>query len=275
MRLPSYFLRKIRLAFILGSTTLTFFSCIPEKKPATEAFTFNNMEWNDSVKTDLSKAYCHIKIDYPATGHPELLRNIREWLSDQLGGTLCEKEIGQEDFIPQYGKMLLDSAQSDFRSLAESKLGTNYEWNITVKLADETDRYLTYIAEIYTYSGGAHGSYIQQGATFRKNDGRKFGWDMFKNAARTELPSLLKDAIHNQYFEPGTDKEFYGQLLDVDTASYRFPLPQTEPYIAQDGVHFIYQEYEIAAYAAGSPSCVLPFGQVKELLTHSACELIE
>lgn len=42
----------------------------------------------------------------------------------------------------------------------------------------EGDRYLTYLFTQTSYMGGAHGSTIYKGATFRKSDGRRIGWDV-------------------------------------------------------------------------------------------------
>ena len=274
MKVINSTLSKTWAVLWMAVLSLPLVSCFNGKQTDKTTFAADSIQWDDSVKTALSTAYCHIRIDYPSQGDADLLRNVREWISDQLSAETDEQQVSQPDFISRYGKALLDSARNDFLSFERDlHLGTHYEWNITIRKVEETDRYITYLSEIYTYTGGAHGSYVQQGATFRKADGRKFGWDMFKDDTRFELAGLLRDAIHTQYFEPGTDKEFYSQLLDVDTTASRFPLPQFEPYITRDGIHFVYQEYEIAAYAAGSPSCILPFSQVENLLTTSARDL--
>lgn len=268
-------LKKTWAALLIAALSLPLASCFDTRETDQQTFAADSLQWNDSVKTELSTAYCNIRIDYPAKGDSCLLRNIREWISDQLNTEAYEQPVNDKDFISSYGQTLLDSARHDFLALEkELNLGTNYEWNITIRKTDETDRFVTYLSEIYTYTGGAHGSYTLRGATFRKADGRKFGWDMFKNDSQLKLGSMLKDAIRTQYFALGTDEDFYGQLLDVDTTSALFPLPQAAPYITSDGIHFVYQEYEIAPYSSGSPSCILPFSQVNALLTLSAKELI-
>lgn len=38
----------------------------------------------------------------------------------------------------------------------------------------------------------------------------------------------------------------------------QIPFPKYEPYYTEDGVCFIYQQYEIACYAAGRPTFTLP-----------------
>lgn len=41
-----------------------------------------------------------------------------------------------------------------------------------------------------------------------------------------------------------------------------------------DGFHVVYQQYEIACYAAGLPGCVLPYDSVAPLLTPAAKALL-
>ena len=63
------------------------------------------------------------------------------------------------------------------------------------------------------------------------------------------------------------------QLLfdDPDTPEneleYGLPLPATVPAVKGDNMLFIYQQYEIAAYALGLPCVSLPLTAVKDCLT--------
>ena len=61
-------------------------------------------------------------------------------------------------------------------------------------------------------------------------------------------------------------------LLDVQV--YNIPLPKNPPYFTQDGLTFVYQQYEIAPYAAGMPTFSIPYDVAKGLLLHAAADLI-
>ena len=52
-----------------------------------------------------------------------------------------------------------------------------------------------------------------------------------------------------------------------DSSSSEVPLPKTPPYLMENGVVVIYQQYEIAAYALGLPCVSLPLTAVKDCLT--------
>lgn len=70
---------------------------------------------------------------------------------------------------------------------------------------------------------------------------------------------LIREGLMRQYFDVETAQEFKDALLiDPDT----LPLPVTPPYFMPDGFHVVYQQYEIACYAAGLPGCVLPYDSV-------------
>ncbi|MDE6438615.1 MAG: RsiV family protein, partial [Muribaculaceae bacterium] len=46
------------------------------------------------------------------------------------------------------------------------------------------------------------------------------------------------------------------------------------PYFMKDGVVFLYQQYEIACYAAGMPACVIPYSALLPFMTPAARELV-
>lgn len=111
------------------------------------------------------------------------------------------------------------------------------------------------------------------GTTFRKSDGRRFGWEMFRSDATQQLRELVKKGLMT-YFKVKTDNELQGMLLDQNNMNY-LPLPVTQPYMTKDGVKFIYQSYEIAPYAAGQPSFTLPYAQAWPLMTTAAQQMIK
>lgn len=76
-----------------------------------------------------------------------------------------------------------------------------------------------------------------------------------------------------QYFKVKTGKEL-DDLLMLPTPGY-LPKPVSDPYLTKEGVVFVYQQYEIAPYAAGSPKFTLPYSEVKKYMTHTVLELLK
>jgi len=215
-----------------------------------------------------------ISVDYPATGNPALVRNIREWISESLGGTFEGELTDTSALFTHYAdKYLKDSAENednDFIAyLLEDSIECEqaYEFNLTW----ENDSLVTYTMSNYFYGGGAHGGYTVQAATFRKSDGRHFGWDMIR--ADADLNEDLKKGLKN-YFEVTTDDELMDQLMLADNwrDASSLPKPITEPWIDGDGLHMIYQQYEICSYAQGMPSVDLSMDRTKEVVTQTVKE---
>lgn len=75
-----------------------------------------------------------------------------------------------------------------------------------------------------------------------------------------------------KYFGVVTDDELMDNL-QLNNELYNInnlPLPETDPWITKDGVFFSYAPYEIASYAAGAPSFVIPISKVKNHVTSTA-----
>ena len=53
------------------------------------------------------------------------------------------------------------------------------------------------------------------------------------------------------------------------------PIPAHAPYLAADGVHFIYQQYEIGPYAIGMVSFTVPYAEIKQYPSKEALQLVE
>lgn len=52
------------------------------------------------------------------------------------------------------------------------------------------------------------------------------------------------------------------------------PFPAWTPYPSEDGLVFTYQQYEIAAYAAGMPEFTIPYADILPYLTPEAKALV-
>lgn len=156
----------------------------------------------------------------------------------------------------------------------EEKDVTDGENNFSISKVYETEQFITLEAETYWFGGGAHGGSSLMGATFRKSDGRKFDKSMIGNnkLLRKELIRGLIKAL-----EVSNKEELSGVLQcsaidgydDVDTRLALLPLPEADPWLTKKGMQLVYQQYEIAPYAAGSPSVLIPLAKLKLMLNAS------
>ena len=105
------------------------------------------------------------------------------------------------------------------------------------------ERYLSYRIEEYTYSGGAHGSTKVSVGTLDRETGRQLTLvDVFGKDGLAALAAELRKAV----------------IAKIGEENIQSPVKPTENfYIASDGWHFVYNEYEIACHALGVVEVVL------------------
>ena len=217
---------------------------------------------------------CKIAASYPVGANNALNNRIREWMNEQLGGIYADSLQDGKKMITFYGQnkaRQLQEAAAQFG--ANSAMGQSACY-VQFKKVFETGQFVSYTAETYEYAGGAHGGESLTGGTFRKTDGRKFEWDMFTAEGKEKLRYMIKNRLKAHYFKAGSDEDFYNMLL-AENARYEFPLPETAPICRFNGMEFVYQQYEIAPYAAGLPSCILPYDSLKAFVTTTAQPLLE
>ena len=119
----------------------------------------------------------------------------------------------------------------------------NSKYNVIYANPERT--FFSYRAEGDFYTGGAHGSSAVLLGSIDLKSGRKLRIDdVIPADKRAEALSLVKDAVVKKL--EGTDK-----LQGKVTLTENFC-------IAEDGLHFLFQEYEIAAYCFGSIEVIIP-----------------
>lgn len=223
---------------------------------------------------DPSAIGCKISANYPSDSTDATGRVIREWINEQLGGTYTGSLNDGKQLVEYYGKEQAARIRKDIEEFGENSAMGQSVYYVQFKKVFETTRFVTYTEETYQYAGGAHGSESTVGQVFRKPDGRMFGWDMFTADGKEKLRDMIKNRLKDRFFKAKSDEEFYNMLL-AENARYLFPLPENAPLLRPNGVEFIYQQYEIAPYAAGMPSCTLPYDSVRNLFTVTMRPLIE
>lgn len=283
------------LKLIIGAAVIALAagSC-SNRKAATQAseaenltITTDSISWSDSIKSTAgSEATCQISVGYPADGPSETVDSIRTWIAERLstsGSTSPDSPApyaaaaanftSGPELIKSVGTEVLKQAKTELSEFeAEMEMnGISYEyiWNIFPNY--QTDSVITYTASTYAYLGGAHGSSFAFSQVFEKPSGKRLGWNMFKPEALPKLTAMIKTGLMTQYFEVPAESDLAECLLiDPDT----LPLPVSNPAFLESGVVFLYQQYEIAPYAAGMPACTIPYDRIRPLLTPEAAALL-
>lgn len=199
---------------------------------------------------------------------PVLARAVMEWVNeDCLDGEDDGDMTDVKAMVDGYVKRR--TTGDDFKTQGGGTL------DFSVRKVFENDKLVTFLYENYVYMlGAAHGMGSVKGATFRKTDGKIFGWNMFRHGA--DLQPLLNQGL-KKYFNVTTDEELDENLLvqdDLYSAHY-LPHPGTAPWIDKDGVVLMYQSYEVAPYSGGKPTVVIDMKDAEKYLTTTMNKLLK
>lgn len=267
-----------------------------------DSIAFAITTYEDSATSDSCEILQQLRVEYPvADDNSVAADSIRLWLKQLLADCAYPQLSGDEPKAKPFGGVTTDVEAmtryyGDFgmHQMLEAvkpdpedefpwvPMGYNNDLDATVQT--QTPSYLTYNTGYTIYTGGAHGAFIIGQETFRKSDGHRMGWDIIDTIdARPTLNALIVEGL-KEYF--ATDEDPNGDLLtdelqfmaltenpDADIKSV-IPLPSTAPALTAEGVSFVYQQYEIASYAAGLPSFVIPYDKAAAILTPAAKELV-
>ena len=213
-----------------------------------------------------------ISVDYPTEAGQGLKTAISEYINEQLGGTDAGTLDNGDSIVQYYGKgKYTELSKENKETGSEMPFSKMYE----IKKAAETDNYVTYTTDYEDFMGGAHGSRIFTGVTFRKADGRRFGYEMLRNTESEEFHALIKEGLKEYFEDPKMSDEKLKDMLMVEDGVDYLPLPISIPYLTDKGMVFTYQQYEIAAYAAGIPTFTIPFSKIKPYLTVTVLKMIK
>lgn len=253
--------------FLLAACALIATSCDNSQKEP-EPFSVNTILVEDSIpfppeamEEELveNMALYSAEVDAPVTDNEALRNSITNWISSLLNEDYNGDSQDVKAMV-EFDKKAFFETDEDEMDLYQSSVAHD------IKMVENNNRFVTYHGENWLYMGGAHGITYVEGATFSKATGNCFSFKMFKNPA--QIRAMIMTTLQKQYFEPlleGTDMTFEDAVFTEITEA--FPLPETNPWIRNDSIFFIYQDDEIAAHAFGLPVCGIPYETMKDQLT--------
>ena len=237
-----------------------------------------------------STATSALNVAFPVANkkYAQLAAAINEWISEQLGGTYGDSVEGD------YTKLLSDTAamvdhyyaaikklnDDNWKEMAENMQPEDLQGmqlfdSIAITKTAEGKDWVTFQFVNDVFQGGAHGSHLVFGQTFRKSDGRRIGWDIIRQLPEGNLQELMRKGLVSYFAadnEEGFKEEDLESVLD-ESARYYIPMPQCPPLFTSEGILFLYNQYEIAAYAMGLPCFVLTWEELKPHLNVTAKRL--
>lgn len=239
-----------------------------------------------------SVLHCSLKVDFP-TSQDSFSLAVADFVANELQSLYLPVYIGENhtDPVLKYTGSVTDGrAMVDFygkanyawlqKEAAEFKESTGagavgMECSIALRKIEDNPKYVSYQTTTYMYLGGAHGSSSIKVANILKPSGKRLTQTIDTLKLKEMQPMLRKGVL--AYINANSDSS----ITDSSLNDYLFiegdliPLPTTLPYLAADGLHFVYQQYEIAPYAMGIITFTVPYAEAKSFMTAEAKALVE
>ena len=238
----------------------------------------------DSIKTDsvsFSKTEGVYKViltaDYPVAGGDSVVKAVREFINDFTGNVYDGPLDDGLQLMNKNGEWQFSNLQERSGEVDPDEVNELFIYKDVTKTY-ETELLVSFSANASEYVGGIHGIGYEMGLTFSKLTGQRFGYEMMQNTETPAFKRLIKEGL-KQFFGPEgheqdmSDEDLLQELVSFGGSIDELPLPDSDPYMTEKGIRFIYQPYEISYYAAGKPEFTIPYETVKPFLTPSALNL--
>ena len=267
----------------IGAAVFGLASCSSGCGSGAEAFETDSVRWADSLVMDGCRAKVDIKGFYPTNAKTALADSVRAWIVERLENgvygnsgfrvSVSSIEDGKK-VVEECGNTIMDFVKTDFDGFVADSIAVQYEFDFSFGQEFRSDSLLSYVFTDYVYLGGAHGGSLGVGQTFNVNSGERLtNANIFEPDKVEAVIELVKDGLWNQYFKENADEgSTLGDMLIINPDT--LALPAFPPMFDDKGLVFTYQQYEIASYADGMPSCTLSYDRLKPLMRPETARLL-
>lgn len=118
--------------------------------------------------------------DYPVAGGDSLIKKVRTFINDYLGGAYEGALDDGQAMIKRNGEYMYGVLMERAGDVDPEEVNGLFMYKMVNKVY-ETNSYVTFLATTSEYTGGLHGIGFTSGHTFSKVDGRMFGYEMMKD----------------------------------------------------------------------------------------------
>ena len=129
---------------------------------------------------------------------------------------------------------------------------TRDEYSSDFRVVFANEKYISFRAEEYSYTGGAHGSNKITVGTIDRKIGRRLRLVDFVPSDR--LPALTEKLYAKVVKKIGGKESLLGDVRPIENFC-----------VVEGGLNFVYNEYEVACYAAGTIEVAISFDEIRNL----------
>ena len=181
----------------------------------------------------------------------------KDFISNCIGKEYSKKENTEEaldsltkDLIKNY---ITEVCGTTPENKIEGESWMNYEYILSNDILYNAHGILSYSCDTYIYTGGAHGLNTTLCYVYDFYDNKEiFINSIFKEEFLPNVLSLIKEELA---------REEYADDIDMDNVNV------TENFFVDDeGIHWIYNPYEIAPYALGAIEVSIPYSDIERYM---------
>ncbi len=269
---------KLSIGAIIALMTL--FSCNNQKQkaailpPSEVKLQFDSLKFSDKVylveKNDTTIPYSQvdIKFVYPNRFKSEndLKKLQKIFVTTFFNDTnTLLPQVALKKYVENYADLYRESA-SDYLKEYPYREKPHWYWNSlskSNKILFQNNASLSYAIEYSDYTGGAHGSYSIE---FYNIDLTNFKQiteeDLFVPEYKKSLSDIIVRQIMKNYNITSPDSLMANGFL----VSAGEIVPNNNFWIDKIGLHYTYNNYEIACYAMGHIDVFIPYSELKAIL---------
>lgn len=202
-----------------------------------------------------------IDVEYPTSGPgKQALAAIRDTITARLFGEGFEGMTPAEAVESYKQKTVSEYKELNMPLLEESEgmPTASLSWDDYTygKFTGSHGKIISYSVTRYVYTGGAHGMTAESALNFNRQTGALLSEDdFFKEGYQDRLRTLLSDHLAESLDEPADTSMLFTREIGPN-GNFR---------ISDDGVTYIYNQYEIAPYAMGVISVTIPWNELEGL----------
>jgi len=250
----------MKLKYFIFSSLLLVIGCAENSNKTSDASAENKAVWE---KKSYNELYCEFADSLKRTGEEIFM----DW------DTTCktvkidvvqwneQNELGKKinDFVFRY----VVGEGGKFKSIDEwlkSNHNSSFceEFAIDASVKNENDKFVGLEISNEWYGGGAHGGFDLTFANFDRKDGHLITIEeVVLDGKLDEFTKLASDLFFKSF--PDEDAE----MLDINRSTFFLAKNFS---MGKDGIRFVYQQYEVGAYAIGMPEVVVPLANCQNLI---------
>lgn len=236
-----------------------FSSCSTEKQKAPE-LTFETHKFSDKIFLFGNENYpsCDLDISLMAPKDSVFYKDLETKMLQIYFDTLYQLNANIDDLLFINAQAFIDefNKQEEFLMQDTMDMGASFNWQIIVQndITFQSKRFLSFMKEIFTYTGGAHGNTNRFYFVYDLEKQKILeSSELFLADKCDELKDLQKKSLE----KAGHDISAF--WLDGLKCNHNF-------YVVETGLVFHYDQYEIASYAAGPMDIFISFEDIEPFL---------